>query len=301
MARRRTAAGRTTARAVAGTTAVGAHGDAPRVARSAAVSSEADGRSADERGRDDLAARARDAAAQLRDRGDDDLAALVEELFDGGETTRRRLIRLGFDLHDGSLQSLAAMAADLRHFQSQLETMLAGVHDGEKLVARIDDAVARTLAIGESLRNLVLGAESTALSHAPISVLVDALADGYTGFAIRVSVEPVIDDLALTDSQRVAVVRVIKGALDNVAQHSGAKLATVTVRELGGGVEAEIVDDGSGFDVEGAGRSGRAIGLNAMRERIALLDGALTIESRPGGPTRVNAKLPAWRPLDAGS
>lgn len=240
----------------------------------------------------------RDAAASLRDRDDADLAALVEELFDLGEATRRRLIRLGFDLHDGSLQSLAAMAADLRHFQSQLESMLEDVTNGEKLVSRIDDLVARTLAIGETLRSLVLGAESTALSQSPIAVLVESLADGYTGFAIRVSVDPAVDELSLTDSQRFTVVRVIKGALDNVAQHSGAKLATVTVRELDGGLEAEVVDDGSGFDVDRADRMGRALGLVAMKERIALLDGTLAIESRPGGPTRVHAKLPAWRPRD---
>ena len=60
----------------------------------------------------------------------------------------------------------------------------------------------------------------------------------------------------------------------------------------------EIHDDGQGFGPQNvvpdeAGQSG--IGLAGMRERLRLLDGRLEIESKPGGPTIVRARLPRWR------
>jgi signal transduction histidine kinase len=62
----------------------------------------------------------------------------------------------------------------------------------------------------------------------------------------------------------------------------------------------DVADDGRGFDVEEqllqAARAGR-LGIVGMGERIRLLGGRFEIESKPGGPTRVRASMPRWRPL----
>ena len=60
-------------------------------------------------------------------------------------------------------------------------------------------------------------------------------------------------------------------------------------------LSVEIVDGGRGFDVEAARDAGRR-GLVGMSERVRLLDGTLELDSRPGGPTRVRATIPRWRP-----
>ena len=44
-----------------------------------------------------------------------------------------------------------------------------------------------------------------------------------------------------------------------------------------------------------AARGGR-LGLVGMAERVRLLGGRVDIDSRPGGPTRVTARIPRWRP-----
>jgi len=58
-------------------------------------------------------------------------------------------------------------------------------------------------------------------------------------------------------------------------------------------------DDGRGFEVErtlvDAARTGH-LGLVGMSERVRLLGGRLDVESRPGGPTRIAAVIPRWRP-----
>jgi NarL family two-component system sensor histidine kinase YdfH len=66
------------------------------------------------------------------------------------------------------------------------------------------------------------------------------------------------------------------------------------------GVEAKVVDNGLGFDLEStlmrAARDGRT-GLLGMNERVRLLGGQCRVESRPGGPTVVWVTLERWLPL----
>lgn len=73
---------------------------------------------------------------------------------------------------------------------------------------------------------------------------------------------------------------VVSEALTNVVKHSGASRAQVVARVDGGTLRLRIVDDGAG----GADDS-RGTGLTGLRQRVASVDGTLTVESPLGGPT----------------
>jgi signal transduction histidine kinase len=64
---------------------------------------------------------------------------------------------------------------------------------------------------------------------------------------------------------------------------------TISVRRRDDAVRVEVCDDGRGFDPDAPAGG---FGLAGMRERVALLDGELDVESSPAG-TRVIAVLPA--------
>jgi signal transduction histidine kinase len=87
------------------------------------------------------------------------------------------------------------------------------------------------------------------------------------------------------------VYRIVQEALTNVARHAGVKQATVQVL-VDGLVIILIEDTGRGFDVEEVLRTHTTTGLSGMRERVELLGGQFTIESRPGEGTRVLAEIP---------
>jgi two-component system, NarL family, sensor histidine kinase UhpB len=245
-------------------------------------------------GADDLAERAASATARLRDAGDVDASEIIELLDRERTSLQRRLVRLGFDLHDGPLQALAASTADLRHFQHQLLEQLEGHPHADKLLGRVDDLVARDIALGEQIRALIMGADPDPTASATLSEALRMLAETFSGFDLQLDLDQSIDDLTLSDSQRITVLRVVRAALDNVGMHSGATSARVTVRTLPtGGVGAFVRDDGNGFD-PGAARRPTSIGLVAMRERVRLLGGRFTVESTVGGPTTVSVELPPW-------
>jgi signal transduction histidine kinase len=79
---------------------------------------------------------------------------------------------------------------------------------------------------------------------------------------------------------------VVAEALTNVAKHSGAARATVTVRSDGKTLRVLVQDDGRG----GARPDGP--GLSGLADRARAVDGGLWVTSPLGGPTVIEAELP---------
>lgn len=220
------------------------------------------------------------------------------------DASERRLIRLGFDIHDGPLQDACALAFDLRLFRSQLADVVPDEYR-ERALGRVDDLDARLVELMRELRELAQSLESRSLLDQP---LTEGLEQEVQRFTSRADVEVTLhlerEFGAMTRSQRFAVLRIVGEALNNVAEHSGAATVHVSVRRLPDGVRVEVLDDGHGFvperELARAAQSGR-LGLIGMRERVRLLGGTLALDSRPGGPTTVSATIPSWSPAGEGS
>ena len=213
----------------------------------------------------------------------------------------RLLVRLGFDLHDGPLQQVYALAQDVRLLREQMVALVGSEHR-RKLVGRFDDLDLQLAELHQDLRDLAHSLEPRSLLQQPLPQAVErelAALKRRTGISTSVLFEGAFD--ALTASQRIALLRVLQEALSNVRHHSGSREVAVIVRdETFKGVCMEIRDDGRGFDparVVPAENGESGIGLVGMRERLRLLGGQLEIESAPGGPTTVRATLPRWLPL----
>ena len=234
--------------------------------------------------------RARTTAQRAGEEREPELAAANERL----------LVRLGFDLHDGPLQQVYALAQDVRLLKEQAGFLVAREHR-ERVLGCFADLESQLTELHQDLRDLAHSLE-------PRSLLQDALPQAVgrelaalsrrTGISTSIVVDGSFD--TLTASQRIALIRVLQEALNNIRQHSGGREVVVSLREeLAAGVCLEIRDDGQGFDPAriSAGTDGEGgIGLVGMRERLRLLGGRLDVESAPGGPTVVRATLPPWLP-----
>ena len=214
------------------------------------------------------------------------------------ETAERRLVRLGFDLHDGPLQDLAALVAETRLLREQLVRAPSLDKRRPLVIGRLDDFEARALAMETDLRELVQSLEGGTLVHVPFFELIEREVTRF-GTSTEITLETRGRPDALTQSQRISLLRVVQEALSNVESHSDATRARVTIVIGSSYLRAEIADDGRGFDAArvsvGAAESGR-LGLAGMAERIRLLGGRLDIRSKPGGPTTLTASIPRWYP-----
>ena len=227
-------------------------------------------------------------------------AARERALVGGGE---RLLARLGFDLHDGAMQDIAALAADVHLFRGQLRDALTESATSTGLLGRLDDLEARVVAVDDALRDVVRSIESPTRASRPVAESLRRELDSFasqTGIRVDLSVGGNLADLS--DSQRIALLRIVQESLTNVREHSGATTVTVSVAGRRGQTSVEVTDDGRGFDVERtlvrAAQRGR-LGLVGMSERVRLLGGRFDVDSRPGGPTRISAVLPEWHPATA--
>jgi signal transduction histidine kinase len=198
--------------------------------------------------------------------------------------SERRLSRLGFDLHDGALQHVAALRADLRRLQA---------HHLDNRVAELDRV----------LRELAHSLEPASLMRRPLERIVEAEAGALrerSGIDVRTHVAG--DFGAMTQSQKIALVRVLQEAFTNIREHSNATVVEVEVTASRSSVDLQIRDNGDGFEVtrtlQDAAQRGR-LGLVGSSERVRLLGGSFDINSRPGGPTTVMVTLARWQPLAA--
>jgi len=92
--------------------------------------------------------------------------------------------------------------------------------------------------------------------------------------------------------------RIVQEALSNVARHSGAREAWVTLGEKENHLDLEIRDNGRGFETrkEMKRAAGQGIGLMGMRERAEHLQGSFSIRSAPREGTTVSVRVPLRRP-----
>src|SRR5205814_936922 len=96
---------------------------------------------------------------------------------------------------------------------------------------------------------------------------------------------------AIANDTALCLYRIAQEALRNALKHSGAQHATVELSGRADAICLRIVDNGTGFDptsIDGHG----GLGLVSMRERLHLVHGAITIDSRPSGGTRIDVRVP---------
>lgn len=206
----------------------------------------------------------------------------------------RRLLRLSYDLHDGPLQELVALAEEVRLAALQIDGLVPEA-DKARVRGRFQDIEARLGALEESLRDIAQGGRSaSAVAREPLeeTVRVELAKLEETGIAVESSFEGDLDEL--TDSQKIALRMVVQEGLTNVRKHSGASSASVVLRATPEGTELTIRDDGRGFDVPRLGRN--RLGLAGVSERVRILGGDVEIESFPEKGATLWARLPRWRP-----
>ena len=144
----------------------------------------------------------------------------------------RLLVRLGYDLHDGPLQQVYALAQDVRLLRDQM-VMLVGSEHREPVVGRFADLESQLAELHQDLRDLAHSLEPRSLLEQP---LPDAVGRELTTLSRRTGISTSIvrhgSFDALSASQRIALLRVLQEALSNIKQHSGSRAVAVSCAKM---------------------------------------------------------------------
>jgi signal transduction histidine kinase len=187
------------------------------------------------------------------------------------------LRRIERSLHDGTQNRLVAVTVLLGAARRALARDPAAA---EAVIGRAQDAAEQALA---ELRTVVRGILPPVLNDRGLAGAIAGLA-GSCGVPCRVDIGALGRCAASVEATAYFVVA---EALTNVAKHSGAVRAVVTVRRADDRLLLRVDDDG-----HGGAEEGRGSGLTGIRRRVEAYDGRLTLTSPPGGPTTMQVELP---------
>ena len=209
----------------------------------------------------------------------EEVRASRARIVEAGDRERRRVER---DLHDGAQQRLVSLSLEL-----QVARRALGPDADPAVRESLDRAADEALAALAELRDLALGIHPLTLTESGLGAAVESLADR-TPIHVDVDVgperySPVVEGAAYF---------VISEALTNVTKYANANRATVRARAVDHHLNIEVDDDGIGGADPGAGS-----GLRGLSDRLAALDGTMTVASPKGGGTHITARIPTNLPM----
>jgi two-component system sensor histidine kinase UhpB len=208
---------------------------------------------------------------------------LSQQIIHAQEEERERIAR---ELHDEVAQTLTSVLLYLKLLEKSSDPEQA------QRLQNLRKLIAHAL---HDLRQVAVDLHPKILDdwglEAALGWQVNELnADGSRQVTLQVmgsSKERLPRDLELT------FFHVAREALNNMVHHSSARCAQVSLKRQADWLTLEVQDDGIGFNLGamGAGRVS-SFGLASMRDRLALVDGELLIDSQPGHGTRICARAP---------
>jgi signal transduction histidine kinase len=201
----------------------------------------------------------------------------LRRVIEGQELERRRLAR---ELHDETGQALTSVLLGLKAVER--------ADDVPGAVAELRELVVATL---QDVRRLAVELRPKALDDFGLDVALERLvATFHEATGIQVDLQSQLGDQRVPSEVETTLYRIVQESLTNVAKHAGAHRVSILLVRRPGVVSVVVEDDGHGFTPEEEAQGG--MGLDGMRERVALLDGRLTVESGPGTGTSVVAEVP---------
>lgn len=204
----------------------------------------------------------------------------VQRIVEAQELERRRLAR---ELHDETGQALTSILLGLKTLDEAEEK-----DQFHTAVAELRELVVATL---QDVRRLAVELRPKALDDFGLIPALQRLTESFVEHTgIKVELESRLPVTRLPTEIETVLYRVVQEALTNVVKHARAERVSIVLRERDGKVAAVIEDDGRGIASDADATGG--LGLVGMRERVALVEGRLDVESTEGAGTTIVVEVP---------
>ena len=210
-----------------------------------------------------------------------------------GAAERARLVR---ELHDGAVQSLIGVEMQVDVLRRHMPAAECMTNELERIQGLLREEVLK-------LRELMQEMKSTEVDRRRLAGYLRDSVQRFqreTGIAAQFVMDG--DEILLPQAVCRELARIAQEALVNVRKHSGAKQVVVHLLQEADGWQLIVEDDGAGFPFSGRisqselEATGRAPAI--IRERVRLIQGNLTIESKPGKGSRIEVYVPQAQPVE---
>jgi signal transduction histidine kinase len=211
-------------------------------------------------------------------RAEEALAGMTRKLIDSQEQERARI---GRELHDDINQRLVMLNLELEQLHENPSEIESRVQDLRKGMAELSSDVQ---ALSHDLH-------ASKLEYLGVIAGMRSWCAEFTGrHKMEIDFKSdVPGDLPLDVG--LPLFRVLQEALHNALKHSGVRRVKVRLHKDSNEIHLTISDLGKGFEVEPALR-GRGLGLTSMWERVRLVNGTFSIQSKPMCGTTIHVRVP---------
>lgn len=207
---------------------------------------------------------------------------LTGRLIQAQEEERRHIAR---ELHDDISQKLAMLSLELQQLQSRLPAL-------EPLRERIESLRKHTSAIVGDVHLLSHRLHSPRLETLGLVATMKGFC-GELAEQRNVQIEFTHNRVpdTLPDAASLCLFRVLQESLTNAIKHSGVRHFEAQLEGISGELQLTVSDHGEGFDPEIA-MFQEGIGLISMRERVSLVKGTFSIDSKRHAGTVITVRVP---------
>jgi PAS domain S-box-containing protein len=201
------------------------------------------------------------------------------------EAQEQERSRIGRELHDDIGQRLALLAVELEQLGTDFQS-------SAEITPRVGELRRQTLEIAADIQSLSHELHSAKLQYLGIAVAMRGFCQEFAQQQ-KVEIDFQAQDLPSSVSPDISLClfRVLQETLHNSAKHSGGKHFQVRLSGSSDEIQLTAVDFGVGFDCEVA-KASPGLGLISMEERLKLVNGTLSIQSKPNTGTTVHARAP---------
>jgi len=218
-----------------------------------------------------------------RKRAEEALSMVSQKLIEAHEEERTRIAR---ELHDDIGQRFALLAVHVEGLQQSSPAWAA------ELESQIGEVRKQIADLGRDIQALSHRLHSSKLEYLGLASAAASfcreLSDRH-GVEIDFQSENISRDVPKEVS--LCLFRVLQEALQNAIKHSGSRQFQISLRGGANEIELTVHDSGIGFEPEEA-LKGRGLGLTSMQERLKLVDGKLSVDSKPQRGTTIQARVP---------
>ncbi len=190
---------------------------------------------------------------------------------------------LSRELHDSVGQLLTGVGLQLRALKSSSLPP-------EQMRNQLDEVCRMNAEALRQVRDLAMGLRPALLDDVRLVTAIEWQIRQFsrqTGIAASLEASGEIEKLP--EAHRTCIYRCVQEALTNCSKHAHARNIRIVVCALGGTVNVNIEDDGIGFDFN---TSARGLGLLGMRERVAGVNGTISVNSQAQRGTSVTLDIP---------
>lgn len=208
------------------------------------------------------------------------LGDLSAVLINAQDDERRRI---SMELHDEFGQSLAALKMQLRALENKMYSYEES--QKEEILDTLRELRQYVNMQIENVRNLSRELWPMMVDHLGIDAAFNNMISSFLGYSdieVTMKLEPIGEFFAVEEQRHLY--RLLQESINNVMKHAEAKHIQIVTGKVGEDVVLAVHDNGCGFDVDAVSKStgkSRGIGLQAMAERMKLLNGKMEINSKP--------------------